>query len=99
MFQENDFDIAERRIELSRSLEPNVAKARRMPPRNDSVDGCLNRKPVSPSTMVSARPPVEWPIGSEPKRCAYIWLRPHGSKRDGIRVKSLPAKMPRACAA
>ena len=37
------------------------------------------------------------PIGSEPNRCAYIWLSPQGSKRDGIRVKSLPAKIRRAC--
>ena len=75
-----------------------VAKARRTPPRKDSAEGCGNRKPVSPSLMVSAKPPVWWPIGSEPKRCAYIWLSPHGSNREGIRVKSLPAKMRRACA-
>ena len=35
-----------------------AANARRMPPRNDSVEGRSNRKPVSPSVMVSARPPV-----------------------------------------
>ena len=73
-----------------------VENARRTPPRNDSVEGCANRNPVSPSTIVSARPPVRWPIGSEPKRWAYIWLSPQGSKRDGIRVKSLPAKIFRA---
>ena len=74
-----------------------VVKARRIPPRNDSVDGCANRNPVSPSMIVSARPPVWWPIGSDPNFCAYIWLKPQGSKRDGIRVKSLPAKIRRAC--
>src|ERR1700731_979258 len=47
--------------------------------------------------MVSAKPPVWCPIGSEPNFCAYIWLSPHGSKRDGISVKSLPAKIRRAC--
>jgi hypothetical protein len=43
--------------------------------------------------MVSESPPVRWPIGSEPNRWAYIWLSPQGSNRDGINVKSLPAKM------
>ena len=47
--------------------------------------------------IVSASPPVWWPIGSDPNRCAYIWLSPHGSNRDGISVKSLPAKIRRAC--
>ncbi len=28
--------------------------------------------------MVSANPPVWWPIGSEPNLCAYIWLRSAG---------------------
>jgi hypothetical protein len=95
MSQLNDCDMALRRIELRRSFAPNVANARRIPPRNDSVEGCVNRKPVSPSTMVSASPPVWCPIGNEPNRCAYIWLSPHGSNRDGIRVKSLPAKIRR----
>src|ERR1700758_1644181 len=88
--------MALRRIESRRSLAMKAPKARRMPPTKDSVEGWSNRKPVSPSVMVSARPPVERPIGSEPKRCAYIWLNPQGSKRDGISVKSLPAKMRRA---
>jgi len=48
--------------------------------------------------MVSAKPPVWCPIGSDPNFCAYIWLSPHGSKREGINVKSLPAKIRRACA-
>ena len=74
------------------------SNARLTPPRKDSADGCGNRKPVSPSLMVSASPPVWWPIGSDPNRCAYIWLSPHGSNRDGISVKSLPAKIRRACA-
>ena len=43
------------------------------------------------------KPPVWWPIGSDPNFCAYIWLRPQGSNRDGISVKSLPAKIRRAC--
>src|SRR5258707_11785307 len=72
-------------MELRRSFVMKVVKARRMPPRNDSVDGCANRNPVSPSMIVSARPPVWWPIGSDPNFCAYIWLKPQGSKRDGIR--------------
>jgi len=57
MSQLNDRDIALRRIELRRSFATKVVNARRMPPRNDSVDGCANRNPVSPSVMVSARPP------------------------------------------
>jgi len=48
--------------------------------------------------MVSAKPPVWCPIGSDPNFCAYIWLSPHGSKRDGIKVKSLPAKISRPAA-
>ena len=36
-----------------------------------------------------------WPIGKVPTRCAHIWLNPHGSKRDGISMKSLPARIPR----
>src|ERR1700712_177136 len=91
--QLNDRAIALRRIESRRSFALKASKARRTPPRKDSADGCENRKPVSPSMMVSASPPVWWPIGSDPKRCAYIWLNPHGSNRDGISVKSLPAKM------
>ncbi len=88
--------MALRRMASRRSLALKAANARRTPPRNDSVEGRSNRKPVSPSVMVSASPPVWWPIGSDPNRCAYIWLRPQGSNRDGIRVKSLPAKIRRA---
>jgi hypothetical protein len=35
-----------------------VEKARRTPPRNDSIDGLEKRNPVSPSVIVSASPPV-----------------------------------------
>jgi len=42
----------------SRSVATKVENARRTPPRNDSIEGCENRKPVSPSVMVSANPPV-----------------------------------------
>src|SRR3569833_3407990 len=92
MRQENDRPMALRRMESSWSCALNAEKARRTPPRKESREGFENRKPVSPSVMVSARPPVWCPYGSEPKRWAYIWLRPHGAKRDGIKVKSLPAK-------
>src|SRR3954468_18697388 len=60
---------------------PKVEKARQRLPRKPGADARSNRKPVSPSTIVSARPPVRWPIGSEPKRWAYIWPSPQGSKR------------------
>ncbi len=36
---------------------------------------------------------MRWAIGSEPKRWAYIWDRPQGSKREGISRKSLPANI------
>src|ERR1700691_5861047 len=95
--QLNDRAIALRRIESRRSLAMKVVNARRIPPRQDSVEGYEYRKPVSPSLLLPASPPVWWPIGSDPNLCAYIWLSPQGSKRDGIRVKSLPTKIRRAC--
>src|SRR4030081_4044589 len=96
MSQLNDLDIALRRMESRRYFAMKVANARRTPPRNNSVEGWVNRNPVSPSVMVSASPPVWWPIGSDPNFCAYIWLSPHGSKRDGIGGTVLPAKSLRA---
>ena len=44
MSQLNDRDIALRRMELRRSFAMKVAKARRMPPRNDSVEGSLEQE-------------------------------------------------------
>jgi len=32
-------------------------------------------------------------MGSVPYRRLYIWFKPHGSKRDGMRKKSAPASM------
>jgi hypothetical protein len=45
-------------MESSRSFDTKVENARRTPPRKDSIEGCGNRKPVSPSVIVSANPPV-----------------------------------------
>ena len=44
-------------------------------------------------TTVSASPPTAWTTGSVPYRMLYIWFRPQGSNRDGIRNKSEPASM------
>ena len=58
MSQLKDRAMALRRMVSSWSCAMKVENARRMPPRNDSREGCANRNPVSPSVMVSASPPV-----------------------------------------
>ncbi len=56
--------MASDRIKLKRRLLPKVANARQIAPRKDSVEGSENRKPVRPSSIVSASPPVSWADGS-----------------------------------
>ena len=59
--------------------------------------GCQSRARRTKTRSVRRRwsPPAHllWPIGKVPTRCAHIWLNPHGSKRDGISMKSLPARI------
>ena len=47
---------------------------------------------VRPTTE-SARPPVLRTIGGVPYASEYIWLRPHGSNRDGMTNASAPASI------
>ena len=54
------------------------------------LENSLNKKPLIPSWMVSLSPPVARAIGRHPYRIAIIWVSPHGSKREGMRIISAP---------
>ena len=70
---------------ISRERVRKASSARRMASRKAGRLGRSNRKPVMPSSIVSARPPVRVAMGSDAKAWAYICERPQGSKRLGIR--------------
>jgi hypothetical protein len=64
--QSNLRDIAAWRMLLSAAWSAKASNARRQAPYNPMAENSEKRKPVLPSSIVSARPPVAWAIGSEP---------------------------------